>query len=182
VPCWRATTVLAVAATVAVVGATGLQAGRNIQAASRPAHRGLLTLRVAAAGSWLREHNTGGTIITTPGMDHGITNRAMLAMGGYTSLQSYFYRKILQPRSLPPAGRRPLLDSHEVLVHPASCRAARVIDRDDVRYVVIYRIGQFVDLAGFEANPARYRRVYENMTVVIYAPSHAAGQACSGVS
>ncbi len=182
VPRWHATTVLAVAATVAVVGAAGLQAGRNIQAASRPAHRGLLTLRVAAAGSWLREHNTGGTIITTPGMNHGITNRAVLAMGGYTGLQSYFYRKILQPRSLPPAGRRPLLDSHEVLVHPASCRAARVIARDDVRYVVIYRAGQFVDLAGFEANPARYRRVYENMTVVIYAPSHAAGQACSGSS
>jgi hypothetical protein len=48
--------------------------------------------------------------------------------------------------------------------------------------VVLARIGQVADLAGFEADTARYRRVFENRTVVIYAPSHAAGQACSGVS
>jgi hypothetical protein len=182
VPRWRATAILAVAASVAAIGAAGLQAARNIEADSRPAHRGLLTPQIAAAGTWLRRHNTGGTIISTPGMNHGITNRAVLAMGGYTGLQSYFYRKIAHPRSLPPAGRQPLLDSREVLLHPASCRAVGVIARDDVRYVVLARIGQVADLAGFEAERARYRRVFENRTVVIYAPSHAAGQACSGFS
>jgi len=179
-PRWRATAVLAAAASAAAIGAAGLQAARNIQADSRAAHVGLLTPQVAAAGAWLRLHNTGGTIISTPGMNHGITNRAVLAMGGYTGLQSYFSRKIAHPRSLPPAGRQPLLDSRQVLLHPASCQAAGIIDRDDVRYVVLYKFGQEVDLAGFRADATRYRRVFENATVVIYAPVPASGNACPG--
>jgi hypothetical protein len=177
-PRWRATAVLAAAASVAAVGAVGLQATRNIQADSLAARIGLLTPQVAAAGRWLRLHNTGGTIISTPGMNNGITNRAVLAMGGYTGLQSYFSRKIAHPRSLPPAGRQPLLDSRQVLLHPASCHAAGVIDRDDVRYVVLYKFGQEVDLAGFRADATRYRRVFENSSVVIYVPSHVPGSAC----
>ena len=47
------------------------------------------TRQVAAAGRWLRQHNTGGTIITTPYMNNSISNRAVLAMGGYTGLLSY---------------------------------------------------------------------------------------------
>ena len=39
-----------------------------------------------------------GTIISTPGMNHGITNRAVLALGGYTGLQSYFPRRLKNPR------------------------------------------------------------------------------------
>jgi len=67
-----------------------------------------------------------------------------------------------------------------VLLHPASCQAADVIARDDVRYVVLYRTGQDVDLAGFRADAARYRRVFENASVVIYAPVPASGNACPG--
>jgi hypothetical protein len=180
-PPWRVTAVLAAAA----FGAAGLQAARNIRIDGRPAHRGLLTSQDAAAGSWLRQHNSGGTIISTPGLNPGITNRAVLAMGGrrarhggYVGLQSYFNRRIAHPRSLPPAGRQPLLDSREVLLHPASCQAAGIIDRDDVRYVVLYKFGQDIDLAGFRADAARYRRVFENSSVVIYAPSPVAGRAC----
>jgi hypothetical protein len=127
--------------------------------------------RVAAAAWWLREHNTGGTIITTPWMKP-VSNRAVLAMGGYTGLQSYTVAKIEHPRSLPPAGRQPLLDSHQVLWKPASCQSARALSRNDVRYVVLYKFGHGANLAAFQADPARYHRVYENEAVIIYSAAH----------
>ena len=39
-------------------------------------------------------------------------SRAVLAMGGYTGLQSYTIAKIEHPRSRPPAGRQPRRDWH----------------------------------------------------------------------
>ena len=89
-------------------------------------------------------------------LNRGITNRAVLAMGGYAGLQSYRSRRIAHPRSLPPAGRQPLLDSRKVLLHPASCQAAGIIHRDDVRYVVLYKSGRGADLARV---PCRCRAV-----------------------
>jgi hypothetical protein len=172
---WRAprrvVAVLAAAAAGAVVAITGLQAIRAAQAETHPVHTGILDRDVAAAGAWLGRHNTGGTIISTPGMNPGITNRAVLAMGGYTGLQSYSPFRIKHPRSLPTAGRTPLLDSRQVLLHPASCQVNGILARQDVRYVVLYRFGNAADLAGFRADRARYRRVFENPSVVIYAPA-----------
>ena len=129
----------------------------------------LVSHRVVAAGQWLARHNTGGTIITTPSMNPGISNRAMLALGGYTGLQSYSPFRIAHPRSLPTAGKGPLLDSQEVLLHPQSCQSANILVRQDVRYVVLYKTGNDADLAGFTADPAHYQRVFENPTVIIYA-------------
>jgi hypothetical protein len=136
----------------------------------------VLSPRVAAAARWLREHNTGGTIITTPWMKPE-SNRAVLAMGGYTGLQSYTIAKIEHPRSLPPAGRQPLLDSHQVLWKPASCQSARALSRNDVRYVVLYRFGHGANLAAFQADPARYHRVYQNGAVIIYSAAQIPCQA-----
>jgi hypothetical protein len=181
---WRAprrtVAVLAAVAACAVVAIAGVQAIRATVAESHPVHTGILDPQVAAAGAWLGEHNTGGTVISTPAMNTGITNRAVLAMGGYTGLQSYSPFRIAHPRSLPTAGRGPLLDSHEVLTQPASCRSASIFASQDVRYVVLYRFGHAADLAGFRADPARYRRVFENPSVVIYAPSHAPDDKCHG--
>jgi hypothetical protein len=129
----------------------------------------LLTHRVAAAGQWLARHNTGGTIISTPDMNPGITNRAVLAMGGYAGLQSYSPFRVVHPRSLPTAGRAPLLDSQEVLRHPQSCQSANILVRQDVRYIVLYRLGNGADLPAFAAEPARYQQVFENPSVIIYA-------------
>jgi hypothetical protein len=106
-------------------------------------------------------------------MNDRISNRAMLAMGDYTGLQSYTPSRIRNPRSLPPGGRWPLLDSQEVLLHPASCRAANVLARDNVQYVVLYK-PRVADLAAFRADHARYRRVFSNASVVIYAPARVA--------
>jgi hypothetical protein len=128
----------------------------------------ILSPQVAAAARWLREHNTGGTIITSPWMKP-VSNRAVLAMGGYTGLQSYTVAKIEHPRSLPPAGRQPLLDSHQVLWKPASCQSAHALSRNDVRYVVLYRFGHGANLPAFQADPARYHQVYANQAVVIYS-------------
>ena len=167
----RAAATLAAAAAAAVIAIAGLQAARAALADAHPVHVGILDPDVAAAGAWLRQHNTGGTIISTPAMNPGITNRAVLAMGGYTGLQSYSAFRIAHPRSLPAAGRAPLLDSREVLLHPASCRVPGILAGQDVRYIVLYRFGHAADLAGFRADQARYRRVFENPSVVIYAPA-----------
>jgi hypothetical protein len=176
----RVIAVLAAAAASTVVAIAGLQALRATEAESHAVHFGILDPDVAAAGAWLGRHNTGGTIISTPVMNSGITNRAVLAMGGYTGLQSYIAFRIAHPRSLPTAGRAPLLDSQEVLLHPGSCRVAGIVAGQDVRYIVLYRFGHAHDLAGFRADPARYRRVFENPSVVIYVPSPAPGKACPG--
>ncbi len=98
--------VMLLAQTVHAVGASDRSAGK------------LLSHRVAAAGQWLARHNTGGTIITTPYMNRGISNRAMLALGGYTGLQAFSPFRTAHPRSLPTAGKGPLLDSQTVLLAP----------------------------------------------------------------
>jgi hypothetical protein len=167
------TVLTAAAATAAVVvgAVVVVQAARSLTASARP-NREVLTHRVAAAGRWLGQHNTGGNIISTPYMNPGITNRAVLAMGGYTGLQSYRAFRIAHPRSLPPAGRQPLLDSQHVLLHPANCQAAGILARDDVRYVVLYRFGPGADLPAFATDPTRYRRVFQNPSVIIYAAAH----------
>ena len=165
-------TAAALAAASLLIVLVGLPAAGNLLDDSK-ARGNVLSHAVASAGDWLRQHNTGGTIISTPGMNHGITNRAVLALGGYTGLQSYFPRRLRHPRSLPPAGRQPLLDSAQVLSQPASCKSAGILDRQDVRYVVLYKFGQQADLAGFSTAPHQYRPVFQDSSVIIYAPLRA---------
>jgi len=166
-----ARTAAALAATTAGILAAVMllaQAFHAVNASDRSAGE-LLSHRVAAAGRWLAAHNTGGTIISTPYMNPGITNRAVLALGGYTGLQSYSPFRIAHPRSLPTAGKTPLLDSQEVLLHPQSCQSANILVLQDVRYVVLYRVGNGADLPAFAADPAHYRQVFQNPSVIIYA-------------
>ena len=158
---------LSLSLAVPAVLAIGVVSIRQEATESRPAR--LPSPSVLAAGNWLRQHNSGGTIVSTV-MNDGITERAVLAMGDYTGLM-YYGARIKDPRSLPPAGIRPLIESQEVLEHPGSCAAAQAIAREDVRFVVLYRKpGREANLASFRANPSRYRRVFENRSVIIYAP------------
>lgn len=168
-PSRRAVQLLAAAATAVVVMIAVVQTVSNVVTDSEKS-RQVLPEPVAAAGAWLKLHNTGGTIISTPDMNRGITNRAVLAMGYYTGLQSYPWARLLHPRSLPTAGPRPLWDSHEVLSHPASCRSGNILARQDVRYVFLYRLGDEANFAGFRADRDRYRVAYQNRAVVIYEP------------
>jgi hypothetical protein len=163
--------VLAIAAATAAVLAAFMvvwQTGHALAASDRSA--GVIVTRpVAEAGRWLAEHNTGGNIISTPNMNPGVTNRGVLALGGYTGLQSYSPYRVVHPRSLPTAGKQPLLDSQEVLRDPQSCTSANILIKQDVRYVVLYKINSGADLAGFAADPSHYQRVFDSPTVVIYA-------------
>jgi hypothetical protein len=169
----RAAVVLACAAAVGALGlSVTVQAVTDLRTAAEPA-RDVLTPQVAAAGAWLAVHSSGaGNIISTPYLNPGISNRAVLAMGGYTGLQSYKPRRISHPRSLPTAGRQPLLDSREVLTHPDGCPAAGILIKDDVRYVVLSKQGGDADLAAFRSDSARYRQVFDNPSVIIYVPGH----------
>jgi hypothetical protein len=163
--------VLAVAAaTTAVLAGVMLlwQTGHAVSASDKSAGK-IVTAPVAAAGQWLARHNTGGNIISTPNMNPGVTNRGVLALGGYTGLQSYQAYRIAHPRSLPTAGKTPLLDSQEVLRDPQSCKSGNILVNQDVRYVVLYKIHGGADLAGFSADPSRYQRAFDNSTVIIYA-------------
>ena len=159
-----------VAATAAVLAGVMVlwQAGHAVAGSDRSAGQ-IVTRPVAAAGRWLAAHNTGGNIISTPGMNPGVTNRGVLAMGGYTGLQSYQPYRIAHPRSLPTAGKTPLLDSHEVLTNPQSCQSANILVNQDVRYIVLYKFHSGANLAGFSADPSRYQRAFDNASVIIYA-------------
>jgi hypothetical protein len=157
----KAVVVTAAAAASVVALMSAVSAGASLWKDSQT--KGNIPTRpVAAAGHWLRQHNTGGTIITTPYMNRSVSNRAMLAMGGYAGLQSYNPERTVQP----------LIDSYQVLNYPASCQSARILNRDDVRYVVLYKSGPGADLAGFYTDQARYQPVFENATVIIYVPQH----------
>jgi hypothetical protein len=146
-----------------------LPAAGNL-AAGVQARGHVVSRSVAAAGIWLRQHNSGGTIITTPDMN-GVTNRAVLAIGDYAGLQSYFPRRIRHPRAAPPAGRQPLIDTRQVLSHPGACESARIVARDDVRYVVLSKFSHHANLTVFRADLTRYRPVFQDPSVIIYAPT-----------
>ena len=164
----RARTALCLSATVLAVLAVGVITTRQLDSEARPAK--LLRPAAVAAGAWLSAHNSGGTIVSTP-MNQGITERSVLAMGDYTGLMYYRPGKEHTVRSLPAAGVQPLIDSQDVLEDPVSCAAATAIIRDNIRFVVLYRDNDHdADLVGFQADVARYRRVFENRAVVIYAP------------
>jgi hypothetical protein len=165
----RRAAALAGSAIVAAAVTLAAAFASNLEADGKPS-REVLTGAEAAAGKWLKQHNTGGTIISTPDLHRGITNRAVLALGGYTGLQSYDLAKIKHPRSLPTAGKAPLLDSREVLYYPAACRSARIIAKYDVKFIFLYWPGTEADYAGFATDRARYRRVFKNSQIVIYAP------------
>jgi hypothetical protein len=156
----------AVVAVAVAVAMTLVQAADNLRTSMRP-HQ-VISRELAIAGQWLARHNTGGNIISTPYIPGA--SRTVLAMGGYTGLQSYTSKRTAHPRSLPTAGRQPLLDSRHVLLYPADCHSAQIIVRDDVRYVVLDKSGFGVDLAGFRADRKRYRPVFENASVIIYQP------------
>jgi hypothetical protein len=73
----RAQVLLAYSAAAVVVAIAVIVAGGNLVTGSRPARSEVLTRSMAAAGTWLKRHNNGGTIISTPEFNRGITNRAV---------------------------------------------------------------------------------------------------------
>ena len=165
---------LAVSALAALLVAAG--AARSLAVAAAPAPDGpsdsarlAITPNVEAAGEWLERHNTGGNIIVTPYIDH-VPSRALLAMGGYSAVQTFNLSRIERNRDLPPSGKEPPLDAFVVMKRPGSPEARRVLREYDVRYVVLSKDYPGVDWRRFERLPGLYGKTFENEDVAIYAP------------
>jgi hypothetical protein len=166
-----------------VAAVIGVQASRNLEVAGGPASQlppqlitlatqRMLTPKLEAAGEWLREHNEGGNILVTPYLDL-IPSRAMLALGGYTGVQSFDPGRIELARDLPPSGAEPLEDALFMLQNPADERTRRLIEEYDIRYVVLYKKVppiHGIDFRAFEDLPDLYRVAFENDRVLIVEP------------
>lgn len=178
-----AATSLAVVLSAALIG---LQTFRNLDVAGGPvsqippqlittASQRMMTPKIEDAGEWLRAHNTGGNILVSPYIDL-VPSRAMLALGGYTGMQSYDSGRIELARDLPPSGAKPLEDALFMLGHPNDERTFRLLEKYDVRYVVLYKSvppPREMDFRAFKSSK-NYEVVFENEQVVILAPKEMA--------
>ncbi len=124
---------------------------------------------VVAAGTWLEEHNEGGSIVATPYLEY-VPSRAMLAMGGYTKMQSYDAARILRARDLPPFGAGPMWEALWILKHPAGEHTKQLLQKNDVRYVVFHKRYPGIDWRPFASQTGLYRTAFENQGVIIFAP------------
>jgi hypothetical protein len=125
-----------------VVLMTGSLAGfgalQSLENASGPSVQLTITPQIAAAGEWLRANNEGGNIMVSPHANQ-VPSRMMLAMGGYSALQSFEAHQIMTPRDLPPTGPKPLWDVLWVMGHPDGERTQQLLEKHDVRYIVLYK-------------------------------------------
>jgi hypothetical protein len=149
--------------------AVGLQAAENLSNAGAPSSN-VITTEVAAAGEWLGDHSTGGNIVVTPYLNDHIPGSAMLAMGGYTGLRSYTQKRLRSPRALPPSGKESLRAAGWVTHHPDGERTRSILDTYDVRYVTLFKRSPGVHWRAFEDRPDLYRKVFENGSMIIFAP------------
>jgi hypothetical protein len=163
--------VMILAAFLAVT-VVGVQAAQNLQEGFGPAQRKIdrpPPPEVVAAGGWLRKHNEGGNILSTPSVGP-VSARGMLAMGGYSGMQTYSAHRIRRGRDLPPFGAGPLWDALWALQHPEGERTGRILEENDVRYVVLHKRRPDIDWRSFQDRADLYRMVFENETVVIFEP------------
>ena len=146
------------------------RAAQSLQDAAGPSVQLTTTPEIAAAGAWLREHNDGGNIMVSPHANQ-VPSRMMLAMGGYSALQSFEPWQISTPRDLPPTGPQPPQDVLWVMRHPEGELTDRLLTEHDVRYIVLYK--NMPDRPTldywrlFEARPDAYRVAFENEDVLI---------------
>jgi hypothetical protein len=169
--------VLAATLAVALAGSLiGLRVAQSFEQAAGPSPLLMMTPQIAAAGEWLEQHNEGGNIMVSPHEGH-VPSRMMLAMGHYSGLQSFPAWRITNPRDLPPTGPKPLWDVLRVMNHPADERTRRLLEEQNVRYVVLYKSLPTRPTANywksFKAHPELYRVVFENGDVLIVAPRKA---------
>jgi hypothetical protein len=94
----------------------------------------------------------------------------MLAMGGYSGMQTYSAQRIRRARDLPPSGAGPLWDALWALRHPGDERTRRILEENDVRYVVLEKRRPEIDWRPFRERTDLYRLVFENETVAIFEP------------
>ncbi|HEV2094692.1 MAG TPA: DUF6541 family protein [Rubrobacter sp.] len=168
----RAALAVTLAAALLSAGLLVVQTTRNLEEASGPSERPRdrpATPEVAAAGAWLEKNNEGGSIVATPYLDY-VPSRGMLAMGGYTKMQSYDYARILRARDLPPFGAGPLLDALWVLKHPTGEKTRRIMEENDVRYIVFHKRYPGISWLPYARQDDLYKVAYQNPSVIIFEP------------
>jgi hypothetical protein len=160
-------------AVVLAVSLIGLRGAQSFDQAAGESPHLLMSPGIAEAGAWLAEHNAGGNIMVSP-QENQVPSRMMLAMGHYTALQSYPESGIRDPRHMPPSGPEPLLDTLWVMYHPAGEKTQDLLEKHDVRYIVLYKkmpdraVKPFWTL--FEPHRDLYENVFENDAVLIMRP------------
>ena len=161
-------------AVILAVSLVGLRGAQSLDQAAGESPHLLMSPGIAEAGEWLAGHNAGGNIMVSPHANQ-VPSRMMLAMGHYTALQSYPRSGITDPRHMPPSGPEPLLDTLWVMYHPAGEKTQDLLQKHDVRYVVLYKkmpdrpVTPFWRL--FEPRRDLYDNVFENGDVLILRPS-----------
>ena len=171
----RAALALTLAAAVLSAGLLLVQTTRNLEQAAGPSERPRdrpAPPEVAAAGTWLEQNNEGGSIVATPYLDY-VPSRGMLAMGGYTEMQSYDYARILRARDLPPFGKGPLMEALWVLKHPTGEKTRRIMREYDPRYVIFHKRYPGISWLPYAKRKDLYRTAYENESVIIFEPRDA---------
>lgn len=168
----RNTLAMLVASLTVIIAGTLVQfrAYESLVTASEPSAQLTMSPRVAAAGEWLEEHNSGGNIVVSPYVDE-VPSRGLLAMGGYTGMQSYDAGRIQLGRDIPPSGTEPLLDALWILLYPEGEKTQRLLDEYDIRYVVLSKLyPTAVTWQTFANREDLYRTVFENESVIILEP------------
>lgn len=158
-------------AALAVVAVVNVRAAESLVLASGPSEQLTMSPQVAAAGEWLEEHNTGGNIVVSP-YTNKVPTRGVLALGGYTGMQSYDAPRIERARDIPPPGAGPLWDALWILEHPTGEKTRRLVNQYDVRYIVLTKRNPTSIWPAFDERDNLYRKVFENDAVVIFDPRY----------
>ena len=161
--------VLASATILVMATMVDLRAVKSLVRASEPSEQLTMSPQVSEAGEWLEENNTGGNIVVSP-YTNRVPTRGVLALGGYTGMQSYDAPRIQRGRDIPPPGVEPLWDALHILNNPKGEQTGRLLKEYDVRYVVMSKIYPYSFWPQFKESKSRYRTVYENNAVVIFEP------------
>ncbi len=160
---------------MAVLGVSlvvALQLNQNLVAATQPTRFRLMTPELREAGEWLRDHNEGGNVITSP-----MINQMMLALGGYEQLPAVTQKQLDDPRGILRKHRPILADVRWVYDHAKGGRTRQVLEKYDVRYLVLVkrfpkyypsREDARVRYGRFVSQPTLYEVVFENEQVIVF--------------
>lgn len=161
--------VVASLAVLLVATVVDVRAMKKVVQAADSSEQLTMSPQLDRAGEWLKENNDGGNIVVSP-YTNLLPTRGVLAMGGYTGVQSYDAPRIERARDIPPGGPEPLWEALWMLENPASQRTQRLIDQYDIRYVVKSKIYPVTNWRDFKEQQDLYRTVFENNAVVIFEP------------
>jgi hypothetical protein len=152
----------------------GSRAVQSLEEAAAPSPQMVISEEIYVAGEWLEDHNAGGNIMVSPHVNQ-VPSRVMLAIGDYPGLQSFEPWQIEVPRDLPPTGPEPLKDVLRVMLDPYSERTRQILEKYDIRYIVLYKdmpdrptMDFYWPL--FKQRPDLYRTAFENSDVLIVEP------------